>query len=83
MSDEVKRIKVIDSHTAGEPTRVVVKGLPEFAEAPASPADWRDFLRAQHDDLRTAVACEPRGHEAMVGAYLLKPNQPDLSLIHI
>ena len=28
MSDEVKRIKVIDSHTAGEPTRVVVEGLP-------------------------------------------------------
>ena len=77
MSDEVKRIKVIDSHTAGEPTRVVVEGLPEFAEAPASPADWRDFLRTQHDALRTAVACEPRGHEAMVGAYLLEPTQPD------
>ena len=77
MSDQVKRIKVIDSHTAGEPTRVVVEGLPEFAEALASPADRRDFLRAQHDDLRTAVACEPRGHEAMVGAYLLEPTQSD------
>ena len=55
MSDEVKRIKVIDSHTAGEPTRVVVEGLPEFAEASASPADWRDFLRAQHDALRTCL----------------------------
>ena len=77
MSGEVKRIKVIDSHTAGEPTRVVVEGLPEFAGVPASPADWRDFLRAQHDALRTAVACEPRGHEAMVGAYLLEPTQPD------
>ena len=56
---------------------MVVEGLPEFAGVPASPADWRDFLRAQHDALRTAVACEPRGHEAMVGAYLLEPTQPD------
>ena len=77
MKDEVKRIKVIDSHTAGEPTRVVVEGSPEFVGVPASPADWRDFLRVEHDDLRTAVACEPRGHEAMVGAYLLEPTQPD------
>ena len=74
MSDVAKRIKVIDSHTAGEPTRVVVEGLPEFT---GTPGEWRDFLRAQHDDLRTAVACEPRGHEAMVGAYLLPPTQPD------
>ena len=74
MSDVAKRIKVIDSHTGGEPTRVVVEGLPEFT---GTPGEWRDFLRAQHDDLRTAVACEPRGHEAMVGAYLLPPTQPD------
>ena len=74
MSDEVQRIKVIDSHTAGEPTRVVVEGLPEFA---GSPEAWRDFLRANHDGLRTAVACEPRGHEAMVGAYLFPPTQAD------
>jgi len=74
MNDEVKRIKVIDSHTAGEPTRVVVEGLPEFAGMPEA---WRDFLRDHHDGLRTAVACEPRGHEAMVGAYLLPPTQTD------
>ena len=74
MSDVVQRIKVIDSHTAGEPTRVVVEGLPEFA---GTPAEWRDFLFTQHDGLRTSVACEPRGHEAMVGAYLLEPTQSD------
>ena len=74
MSEELKRIRVIDSHTAGEPTRVVVEGLPEFA---GTPAEWRDFLREKYDGLRTAITSEPRGHEAMVGAYLLPPTQAD------
>ena len=75
MSEGVKIIKVIDSHTAGEPTRVVVSGAPD--NPGATPAEWRDFLRSKHDWLRTAVACEPRGHEAMVGAFLVEPTQPD------
>jgi len=75
MSDKVQLIKVIDSHTAGEPTRVVIDGLPKADLT--GPVAWRDFLRDQHDWLRTAVACEPRGHEAMVGAYLVEPTQSD------
>ena len=75
MSDEVQRVKVIDSHTAGEPTRVVIDGLPKSDLAGS--VVWRDLLRDQHDWLRTAVACEPRGHEAMVGAYLVEPTQSD------
>ena len=75
MSNETMKIKVVDSHTAGEPTRVVVEGLPKsHLEGPIA---WRDFLSEEHDWLRTAVACEPRGHEAMVGAYLLEPTRTD------
>ena len=75
MSEGVKIIKVIDSHTAGEPTRVVVSGAPD--NPGATPTEWREFLRNEHDWLRTAVACEPRGHEAMVGAFLCEPTQPN------
>jgi 4-hydroxyproline epimerase len=75
MSEGVKIIKVIDSHTAGEPTRVVVSGAPD--NPGATPTEWREFLRNEHDWLRTAMACEPRGHEAVVGALLCEPTQPD------
>ena len=75
MSENVKIIKVIDSHTAGEPTRVVVSGAPD--NPGATPAEWREFLRNEHDWLRTAVVCEPRGHEAVVGALLCEPTLPD------
>ena len=77
MSEGVKKIRAIDSHTAGEPTRVVVDGLPEFSDTPATVIECRDFLQSEHDWLRTAVVREPRGHEAMVGAFLLEPTQPD------
>ena len=75
MSEGVKIIKVIDSHTAGEPTRVVVSGAPD--NPGATPTEWREFLRNEHDWLRTAMACEPRGHEAVVGALLCEPTQSD------
>jgi 4-hydroxyproline epimerase len=77
MSESPQTIRVIDSHTAGEPTRVVVDGLPEFTGMLATAIEWRDFLQSKHDWLRTAVVSEPRGHEAMVGAVLVEPTQPD------
>ena len=66
-------IRVVDSHTEGEPTRVVVAGWPQLrAETMAA---RRDELRMRHDDLRRAVVCEPRGHDAIVGALLTPPVQ--------
>jgi proline racemase len=66
-----KGIKAIDSHTEGEPTRVVTAGLPEV------PGDTmlekREWLRKNLDHVRTALIHEPRGHDAMVMAYLLPP----------
>jgi proline racemase len=61
-------VRVIDSHTEGEPTRVVLDGWP--APAGATMAERRDDLRRRADHLRQAVVCEPRGHQAVVGALL-------------
>ncbi|MGH7469459.1 MAG: proline racemase family protein [Longimicrobiales bacterium] len=68
-------IQVIDSHTEGEPTRVVVSGWPALESR--SMADRRDELRARWDHLRSAVVCEPRGHDALVGALLTEPVTAD------
>ena len=62
---------VIDSHTEGEPTRVVVSGWPQ--PVGDTMAARRDDLRMRFDYLRRAVVCEPRGHSAIVGALLTPP----------
>jgi proline racemase len=64
-------IRVVDSHTEGEPTRVVIEGWRQ--PRGATMADRRDDLAAHWDHLRSAVVCEPRGHDAMVGALLTPP----------
>lgn len=64
-------IEVVDSHTEGEPTRVVVAGWP--MPAGATMAERRAELAARHDRLRGAVVREPRGHDAVVGAILTPP----------
>ena len=67
-------IEVIDSHTEGEPTRVVVAGWP--APQGATMAARRDFMSAHQDELRRAIILEPRGHAAIVGALLTEPVSP-------
>jgi 4-hydroxyproline epimerase len=64
-------IRVVDSHTEGEPTRVVVDGWPQ--PAGETMPERRDDLRARSDRFRRAVVCEPRGHDAIVGALLTPP----------
>lgn len=68
------RIEVIDSHTAGEPTRCVLAGGPHLGTGPI--ADRLEKLRAHHDLYRRAILCEPRGSEVLVGALLLEPVDP-------
>ncbi len=70
----VTPIDVVDSHTEGEPTRVVVGGWP--LPAGATMAERRDTMRATQDHLRRAVVLEPRGHDAIVGALLTPPERP-------
>lgn len=67
--------RVIDSHTGGEPTRVVVGGGPDLAGR--DPAAARDWLHREQDHWRRAIACEPRGSDVLVGAYLLAPTRQD------
>ncbi|RYD37771.1 MAG: hydroxyproline-2-epimerase [Verrucomicrobiaceae bacterium] len=67
-------IRVIDSHTGGEPTRVVISGVPDLGTGPLS--ERAELFSREHDWLRGAVANEPRGHEAMVGALLVEPHAP-------
>ena len=69
------RIHVIDSHTGGEPTRVVLDGFPELA-AGMPLRDRLETLRSQHDAYRAATAREPRGCDVLVGAWLGAPEQP-------
>ena len=61
-------IRVVDSHTEGEPTRVVIEGWPQ--PSGATMEERRRDMRDRFDHLRRAVLCEPRGHEAVVGALL-------------
>ncbi|MHC4077512.1 MAG: proline racemase family protein, partial [Planctomycetota bacterium] len=73
MSRFPKGIKAIDSHTEGEPTRVVTAGLPEVPGN--TMLEKREWLRKNLDHVRTALIHEPRGHDALVMAYLLPPVQ--------
>lgn len=67
-------IRVIDSHTGGEPTRVVVGGGPDLGRGPLS--DRLARFRASADAFRRTVILEPRGSEAVVGALLCEPEDP-------
>ena len=71
----LQSISVMDSHTAGEPTRCVLAGLPDLG--PGTLAERLDRLRRDHDGLRGAILCEPRGSDVLVGAYILEPDEPD------
>ena len=64
----------MDSHTGGEPTRLVMSGGPELGSVALSARLER--FRAEYDDFRSAVVDEPRGSDAMVGALLCEPVDP-------
>jgi 4-hydroxyproline epimerase len=71
----LRSVEVIDSHTEGEPTRVVVAGAPALRGRTAG--EKLEELRAHHDGFRASVVLEPRGSEVIVGALLLEPEQAD------
>ena len=68
-------MRVVDSHTAGEPTRVIVDGGPDLGGG--SVAAQRRRMQERHDDVRRAVILEPRGSDALVGALLCPSPNPD------
>ena len=68
----VKQVKVVDSHTAGEPTRVVIEGGPDLGGG--SVAMRLERFRADHDHFRSGIVNEPRGSDVLVGALLCEPD---------
>src|SRR5436190_7460369 len=68
------RIRIIDSHTGGEPTRVIVTGGPDPGGGPMP--ERLDRFRRDFDHIRSAVVNEPRGNDAIVGALLCEPHDP-------
>ena len=68
-------MRVIDSHTAGEPTRVVIEGGPDLGSGPLQ-ARVRRFRQTSDDEYRRIAIDEPRGHAALVGALLCEPEDP-------
>jgi 4-hydroxyproline epimerase len=74
MTERIKRVRVVDSHTGGEPTRIIVSGGPLLSGGPA-PVQLEEFRRS-HDYLRHALVNEPRGSEVVVGGLLCPPTSP-------
>ncbi|CAN7424571.1 4-hydroxyproline epimerase [Pseudoduganella sp. LjRoot289] len=71
----MKSISIIDTHTGGEPTRLVTAGGPELGAGPLH--ERLELLRREHDRFRSAVVCEPRGSDVLVGALLCQPHAAD------
>ena len=79
MNDPKKQMfSVIDSHTAGEPARIIIKGLPDIPGK--TMAQKKQYLQDNLDNLRTSLMHEPRGHSEMFGAYLLPTTLPEAQL---
>lgn len=76
--DAVRLITTVDTHTAGQPTRIVTAGLPPLPGA--TMAEKRDFFVAHLDSLRRFLTQEPRGHSTMHVAVLTTPTQPEADI---
>ncbi len=74
----MQRIRVIDSHTGGEPTRLVLEGGPDLGDGPLAGRVQR--FRERFDAYRSAIVNEPRGSDPLVGAMLVKPDRADCDL---
>jgi trans-L-3-hydroxyproline dehydratase len=72
---EWRKITVIDSHTGGEPFRLVVDGLPAIEGTTI--LERRQYARENLDWLRRALMWEPRGHADMYGGWIVPPETPD------
>jgi 4-hydroxyproline epimerase len=71
----MKTLNVIDSHTGGEPTRLVVSGGPDLGSGTL--AERLEVFRTRFDDWRAGIVTEPRGSDVVVGALLCEPDATD------
>ncbi len=70
-----RSIQAVDTHTAGEATRIVIGGVPNIKGK--SMPEKRQWLEENMDQLRTSLMLEPRGHNDMFGAILTQPTDPE------
>ena len=70
-NSSLQYIRVIDSHTAGEPTRLVIAGGPDLGDGPL--LKRMECFHRSHDSFRSAVVNEPRGSDVLVGGLLCEP----------
>ena len=68
-------IQTIDSHTEGEPLRIILSGYPALKGKTL--LEKRTNAHRLHDELRKALIWEPRGHRDMYGAIIVEPDTPD------
>lgn len=73
-----RMIGAVDTHTAGEPTRVIVGGIPHIPGT--TMANKKKYLEENQDYLRTSLMLEPRGHNDMFGAILTAPGNTDADI---
>lgn len=76
-SQSADEVRFVDSHTGGEPTRIIVSGGPDLGTGALS--ERLEVFRNRFDDFRKAVVLEPRGSEELVGGLLLEPYEADCS----
>lgn len=77
----IRSIYTVDSHTMGEPTRVVVGGIPNVPGK--TMMEKKEYLQAHYDHIRRGIMLEPRGHRDMFGSIILPPTDPraDLGIV--
>lgn len=73
----MKKVKILDSHTGGEPTRLVLEGFPDLGHG--NMESRRQILSENFDHFRRATILEPRGNDVIVGALLCEPVNPKAS----
>ena len=72
----MQSIHIVDAHTEGEPTRVVIAGAPDLDDTSVSLAERAQLFADEYPHMRSSLLGEPRGREALVGA-LLYPSLSD------
>lgn len=78
MSSASHRLAFVDSHTGGEPTRLILSGGPDLGPGPLAARATR--FRDEFDAWRSAIVNEPRGSDPVVGALLVAPHSAECEL---
>lgn len=68
-------IETVDTHTGGEPTRIILSGIPKLEGN--SVREKRDYFKEHYDYIRTRLTYEPRGHAGMLCAAVVPPTMPE------